>query len=232
MKLSIVVPAHNEQENIRDVITQIENVVAVPHELIIVEDHCADATAQIALQLTARFPALRVVSNQLPKGFANAVRFGISTATGEAIVPVMADLCDEIKIIDKLWEKFGQGYDVVCAARYVQGGARYGGARLKGFLSSFAGKSLHALLGIPTHDVANSFKLYRSTVIKNLTTKAEGFEISMELVLKAFLAGCRITEVPTVWHERTRGTSSFKIGKLLPGYIRLYLWVIAKRLRQ
>ncbi len=230
MKLSIVVPAHNEQENIGEVITQIENVVRVPHELIVVEDHCADATAQIALRLAAGFPAVRVVSNRLPKGFANAVRFGISQATGEAIVLVMADLCDELKVIDELWKKFGQGYDVVCAARYMPGGARCGGSRLKGFLSGFAGRSLHALLGIPTHDVANSFKLYRSAAIQNITTQAAGFEISMELVLKAYWAGYRISEVPTVWHERTRGSSSFRIGKLLPGYIRLYLWAIIKRL--
>jgi len=52
----------------------------------------------------------------------------------------------------------------------------------------------------------------------------------MELAIKAHYFGFKIIEVPTVWKERTRGKSSFKAFKLLPNYLRLYVWAIFKRL--
>jgi hypothetical protein len=51
----------------------------------------------------------------------------------------------------------------------------------------------------------------------------------MELPLKAYYAGFKITEVPTVWHEREKGKSSFKMFNLIPNYLRLYFWAIKKR---
>jgi len=127
-----------------------------------------------------------------------------------------------------MYAKIKEGYDVVCGSRYMPGGGRIGGSRLKSFLSSWAGKSLKWILSIPTHDIANSFKMYRKEVIRAVNIESSGFEISMELPLKAYYQGFKITEVPTVWHERTKGRSNFKILRLLPRYIRLYLWGIYK----
>ena len=90
--------------------------------------------------------------------------------------------------------------------------------------------SLYYLLGIPTHDIANAFKMYRKEVIDSISIEAKGFEISMELPLKAYYAGFKITEVPTVWHEREKGKSSFRMFNLVPNYLKFYLWAIKKRI--
>jgi len=229
MNISVIIPARNEEANISGVVDNIESLLDLPHELIVVNDHSTDNTLLLAQELAKRYSNLRVVSNTGKSGFANAIKFGFSQARNALVVPVMGDLCDDLNTIKAMVKKINEGYDVVCASRYIKGGARIGGSKLKGFLSSAAGWSLYYLLGIPTHDIANAFKMYRKEVIDSINIEASGFEISMELPLKAFYAGFRIAEVPSVWREREKGKSSFKMFKLVPKYLKLYLWALMKR---
>ncbi|MDD2688669.1 MAG: glycosyltransferase [Candidatus Omnitrophica bacterium] len=230
MKLSIVIPAHNEEENIIDVVNKIEQSIDFPHELVIVNDHSADATAKLLDALSKQYNNITLCENKLSKGFANAIKTGFYNASGQALVPIMADLCDDLSTVKIMLDKIDAGYDVVCGCRYIKGGLRLGGSKIKGFFSCFVGWSLFFLLGLPTHDIANAFKMYKSEVIKAIDVKSKGFEISMELALKAYYLGFKITEVPTIWKEREKGKSSFKMLRLLPNYLKLYLWAIFKRL--
>ncbi|MBM3249782.1 MAG: glycosyltransferase family 2 protein [Candidatus Omnitrophica bacterium] len=231
MRLSVIVPCHNEEDNIASVIRRIEDSLDVPHELVVVNDHSSDQTAAIVAGLSEEYKNIRLVENRSEKGFANALRTGFASSSAEVVVPVMADLCDDLRLLGPMLEKIDAGYDVVCASRYTKGGKRLGGSRLKGFLSCWGGRSLSFLLGLPTHDIANAFKMYRKKVLDSVKSDARGFEISMELPLKAYYAGFRITELPTTWRERTAGRSSFKIFRLLPSYIKLYFWAISRRLK-
>lgn len=232
MNLSIVIPAHNEADNIALLIKKIEDSIKLPHELVIVNDHSQDNTAQIVNTVSGQYGNIKLVENTLDKGFGNALKSGFQCASGEAVVPVMGDLCDDLSTIEKMYEKINQGYDVVSGSRYMKGGERLGGSKLKGFLSNIGGRSLHILLGIPTHDIANAFKMYRKKVISSMNIKSNNFAISMEIPLKAYFLGFKITEVPTGWRERTKGKSSFKVFKLLPSYLRLYAWAVAMRARK
>jgi glycosyltransferase involved in cell wall biosynthesis len=230
MRLSIVLPAYNEQDNITDVINRIENSLDIPHELVVVNDHSKDNTVELVNKLSEKYNNIRVVENKLKRGFANALKTGFNNVGTDIVVPIMADLCDDLSTIKKMFQKINEGYDVVCGSRYIKGGARQGGSQLKGFFSCFVGKSLHFLLGLPTHDIANAFKMYRKRVIDSIDIESCGFEISMEIPLKAYFLGFKIAEVPTIWKERTKGKSSFRMLRLLPSYLKLYLWAIFKRL--
>jgi dolichol-phosphate mannosyltransferase len=231
MRLSIVVPAHNEEDNITDIVTRIEATLDMPHELIIVNDHSTDSTGGLLTELSRRFKNMRAIENHFEKGFANALKAGFGSAAGEVIVPVMGDSCDDLSSVGPMLEKIGRGYDIVCGSRYIKGGGRLGGSRLKGFLSCAAGRTIRVLLGIPTSDITNAFKAYRKEVLDLITIQSQGFEISMEIPLKAYFLGFKMTEVPTVWKEREKGKSSFRVFQLLPRYIRLYLWAIARKMR-
>lgn len=107
-----------------------------------------------------------------------------------------------------------------------------GGPRLKSLTSRLAGRSLRLLTGIPTADVTSAFKMYRRELLRNIAIKSDGgFEVSMEITVKAFLQGYRITEVPTTWRDRSGGESKFRMWKWLPKYLRWYafaLWEIAR----
>jgi len=158
MNLSIIVPAHNEEDNIAQVISKIEEAVKTPHELIVVNDHSQDSTPDIVRKLSAKYPNLRLVENTQDKGFANAIKTGFSNIKTEIAIPVMGDLCDDLTTIETMFDTINLGYDVVCGSRYTTKGKRLGGSQLKGFLSGTAGRSLYHILGIPTHDIANAFK--------------------------------------------------------------------------
>ncbi|MFA4842486.1 MAG: glycosyltransferase family 2 protein [Candidatus Omnitrophota bacterium] len=230
MILSIVIPVHNEEENILSVIAQIEETIGFDHELVVVNDHSTDKSAELLKDACAQYKNIKVVSNSQEQGFANALKTGFNNISTDIVVPVMGDLCDDLSTIKEMAAKIALGFDVVCGCRYIKGGARIGGSPLKGLLSRWGGRSLSRLLGVPTQDIANAFKMYRKQVLEAIKIESKGFEVSMELPLKAYFLGFKITEVPTVWRERVRGKSSFNIFKLLPSYIKLYIWAIFKRL--
>ncbi|MDD5109057.1 MAG: glycosyltransferase [Candidatus Omnitrophica bacterium] len=230
MKLSIIVPAHNEEDNIGSLIDKAELILKIDFELLVVNDHSSDSTASIVLDKMRLFGNVRLIENKLDAGFANALRSGFANASGDLILPLMADLCDDLGTVNIMYNKINEGYDVVCGSRYIKGGARIGGSKLKGFLSSLAGWSSYYLLGVSTHDIANAFKMYRKGVIGSINIQAKGFEISMELPLKAYYAGFKITETPTKWREREKGKSSFRMFDLIPNYLKLYLWALKKRM--
>jgi dolichol-phosphate mannosyltransferase len=82
---------------------------------------------------------------------------------------------------------------------------------------------------VPTSDVTNSFKLYRKTMVDTLTIKSDGgFEIGMEIVIKAHFSGHRVTEIPCTWQDRQRGASRFRMLHWLPKYIKWYFFAIYK----
>jgi len=82
---------------------------------------------------------------------------------------------------------------------------------------------------VPTSDVTNSFKLYRKAMVDTLTIKSDGgFEIGMEIVIKAHFAGHKVTEIPCTWRDRRQGTSRFQIFHWMPKYIKWYFLAIYK----
>ena len=117
------------------------------------------------------------------------------------------------------------GADVVSASRYMRGGRQIGGPPLKRLMSRTAGLTLHWFAGVPTHDPTNNFKLYSRRFLDTVTIESTaGFELALELTVKATIARRRVAEVPTTWRDRTAGESNFKLRKWLPHYLHWY-WV-------
>lgn len=231
MKISIVIPAHNEEGIILETVKSIEEELNLDYEIIIVDDHSTDKTASVVKKLMKKYANLRLVENDAGRGFADALRKGFSVSDSDLVIPVMADLCDDPKTIKEMHNRSLDGFDIVCGSRYMAGGGKLGGPGLQSFFSRFVGSSLKHFIGIPTSDISNSFKCYRKKVLDAVLTSSKGFEVSMEIPLKAYFSGARITEVPTVWKGRAIGKSKFYLFKVAPDYIKLYLWAIFKRKR-
>jgi glycosyltransferase involved in cell wall biosynthesis len=196
-----------------------------------VHDEADDPTVPVVDDVRGEFLEVRAVHNRLGRGPALAIRAGIQEARGEAVLVTMADASDEPHLIAPMVEKIVQGYDLVAASRYMAGGEQIGGPPLKTFLSRLAGVSLHALVGLPTHDPTSSFKMYRRSMVERLGIEsAHGFELALELTVKAHLAGYRITEVPTTWRDREQGQSNFRLFRWLPRYLRWYELALRKGL--
>lgn len=231
MSLSIIIPAHNEEKNIEKVIKSIEQNVNMEHETVVIDDHSNDKTSEVVQQLAKENKNIRLVKNDYDQGFTNALRKGFNSASHDMILPVMADLCDDTNTINAMYRIALEGFDIVCGSRYMKGGKKIGGPKVKSFFSRFVGFSLNLFIGIPTKDISNSFKLYRKTIIDSINIESDGFEVSVEIPLKAYFQGYKITEVPTTWINRKEGESKFNTFKHGFRYLKLYLWAIMKAIR-
>jgi dolichol-phosphate mannosyltransferase len=229
-RLTVVLPVYNEGEAVEPVLRALDTAIATPHELLVVWDFDADTTRPVVERLSAELPGLRGLRNDLGRGVLNAMKAGIASARGDLVLVSMADGSDEPAIVDRMVASADAGADVVAASRYMRGGRQLGGPLLKRLMSRAAGLSLHWFAGVPTHDPTNNFKLYRRSFLEAITIESEaGFELALELTVKATIAGRRVAEIPTTWRDRTAGQSNFKLRRWLPHYLRWYLVAFRSR---
>lgn len=230
--LQISIPVYNEADNIITVLDEIESKIASPHQVNIIYDFDEDNTIPAVNKYIKerRKENVSLVRNRYGRGALNAIKTGFDVVADGIVLVIMADSSDDLAMVDTMLQRITQGYDIVCGSRYMKGGGHIGGPKFKKLLSRIAGVSLHYLAGMPVHDVTNSFKMYRKSVLRDIQIESSGgFEIGMEIVVKSFLKGYKITEVPCTWRDRTAGKSRFKLLKWLPRYIRWYLYVIVGR---
>jgi dolichol-phosphate mannosyltransferase len=229
--LSIVVPVYNEGEAVVPVLRALAAAAATPHEILVVYDFEGDTTVPVIRRLEAELPTIRGHRNEIGRGVLNAMRSGIAASSGRFILISMADGSDDPGVVDTMVALAESGADVVSASRYVRGGRQIGGPRLKRLMSRTAGLTLHWFGGIATHDPTNNFKLYSRRFLDSVTIQSRaGFELALELTVKATLSGRRVAEVPTTWRDRTAGQSNFKLRQWLPHYLRWYAVAIRGRL--
>ena len=234
MKLSIVTPVYHEQDNILRVLNGVTKHVKTPHELLVVYDTPDDPTCPVVERFIKRHDAknIRLVRNNQGsgRGFMNALKTGFFSAKGEAVLVMMADLCDNPEDVDLMYSLLKEEHaDVVCASRYMKGGKQIGSPLVKRTLSRLAGKSLYLMRRVPTHDVTNNFKLYRKAVLEDVEIGDQGgFEIAMSITLQAHRKGYAVRELPTTWRDRTAGEAKFNLKKVLPRYLKLYVAAFKK----
>jgi len=158
------------------------------------------------------------------------IRAGIAAARSDVVVISMADLSDDLSVVDDMVRLIrDEGYDIVCASRYMRGGRQIGGPILKRTLSRVAGISLCWFGGLPIHDATNAFRAYRLSVLRDIPIESSGgFEYTLEVTAKAHVAGHRVTEVPSTWRDRTAGQSRFRLLKWLPHYLKWYFYALTR----
>jgi dolichol-phosphate mannosyltransferase len=225
-----VIPVYNEGENFPQLRSALDSI-RCPFEALVVYDFDADNTVpavRAAIQEgDARF---RLVKNSVKPGVLGALESGFQSITEGPILVVMGDLSDDLTKVDDMVALYDRGAHLVAASRYMSGGKVIGGPLLKRNLSKWAGLTLHWLRGLPTCDATNSFKLYGAKMLNALKLKSSGgFEISLEITVKAFLAGYKIAEVPTTWRDRTHGLPRFRLWHWLPRYLRWYFHAFRPR---
>ncbi len=233
--LNIIVPAYNEELNISQTIGTIREIrtrVEIPHKLIVVNDNSTDRTREIVEKLQEEDQDIVLVNRRGNHGLGRCLNRAFEEVEGGVIVAVMADLSDDVAAIPAMLKKIKEGYDLVSASRYIPGGKGEHHDRLKHFLSRLLGGALKLLIGLPTNDATNAYKMYRAEILDRVgILRSDNYTTGLELTVKAYLAGFRIAEVPTVWRDRSGGRSHFKLLRVGPEYSRWFLWAVWKRLR-
>ena len=230
-RVSVVIPAYNEGDQIIPVLDRIFESVRLQCEVLVVVDSEDDSTVPVVAQYANKEPRLRCIVNTYGRGPANAIRFGINAAAAPVAVVTMADGCDDPRQIDDLARLVDRGVAVAAASRYMPGGQQVGGPMLKGLLSRAAGRSLGLFARTGTRDATNSFKAYSTEFVRTVGIDSRaGFEIGIELTAKARRMRLPVAEIPTIWLDRQAGVSNFKVAQWIPAYLRWYRFAFGSRL--
>ncbi len=230
-RVSIVIPAYNEGDDIEPVLDRILESVTLPCEILIVVDFAEDSTVPVVESYGGGKTPVRVVISDYGRGPANAIRYGIRQATAPVVVVTMADGCDDPRQIDDLTRLIERGVVVAAASRYMPGGQQVGGPMLKAMMSRTAGRTLHWFARVGTRDATNSFKAYNREFVESVGIESRhGFEIGLELTAKARRLGRPVAELPTIWLDRQAGVSNFKLAQWIPKYFRWYRFAYGRKL--
>lgn len=229
--LTLVIPVYNEGANFPGLWSELSSQIRSPFRALVVYDFDEDNTVPVVQQIIASGEQrVTLVKNSVRRGVIGAIRTGFDNARDGAVLVVMADLSDDLSQVDRMLEYYRDGYHVVVASRYMPGGRLLGAPPLKGAMSRVAGTSLRWLRRIPTHDATNAFKLYDSALLREIEIESQGgFELSLEILVKAYLRGYRIVEFPTTWRGRTQGESRFRLWAWLPRYLKWYFYAFQPR---
>ena len=230
-KISIVVPAHNEEDNLNHLMDELIPVLerhreTEDYEIVIVNDNSSDRTPKIIDELAAGNSRIKAVHRSSDPGFGSAIKEGFKNATGDIIIPVMGDLSDDPEDIPKLVKKIEEGYDIAYGSRFIEGGTTEGYPAAKMIANRAFNNSVRLLFGIRHKDITNAFKAYRKEVIEKIgidNLESSGFDLTVELPLKAHIMGFRSVEVPVTWNGRKRGQAKLKLSQNATKYGRRLL---------
>lgn len=229
--IDIFIPVYNEKENIKKLLDELNEKVDSEFRVLIVYDMDEDNTLSILKDIKGDYPfSIVLQKNFYGRGAINAFRTAIDACKSDYLVHVMADLADDLTTIDLMREKLDIGYDVVVGSRYMRNGARNCQNGIKPFLSRLAGTGMRFLTHIPTHDISNAYRMYRVSILRNIPiTTTVGHGGTIEILIKMYLAGYSVTEVPDVWNDRVDGESHFRVGAWIPKCIYWCLYAIVHK---
>jgi dolichol-phosphate mannosyltransferase len=229
VNLSVVIPAHNEAEVVEPTLRAlIEHLgpQGIDYEIVVVDDASSDGTGDVVRAVAEAEPRVRVVRNDGPDGFGFAVRKGLESFRGDAVVIVMADGSDDPRDVVLYYRVLEAGYDCAFGSRFMPGAEVHDYPRLKLLMNRIVNLGIRALFRHGYNDTTNAFKAYRRDVIENLhPLLSHHFNMTVELPLKAITRGFSYAIVPTSWTNRAAGTSKLQLNEMGSRYLFIVLYV-------
>ena len=234
MKLSIVIPAYNEEASITDTIHSIEEAfskVKIEHEILVVNDNSSDNTESVLITLCGQYPNMKYVTNPGPNGFGYAVRYGLDRFSGDCVAIMMGDLSDSpfdlIKFYTTMLEK---DVDCVFGTRWKKGGKVIDYPFVKKIINRIANRIIRIVMNIKYDDTTNAFKLYKRHTIQGIKPfLSPHFNLTIELPLKAIIRGYSYAVVPNSWTNRKHGESKLKIREMGSRYFFILMYSLIEK---
>ena len=233
MKLSVVVPAYNEEESIPETLRTLHARLVqenLTHEILVVNDNSKDGTLKVLESLKEEIPTLIVFTNPGPNGFGYAVRYGLERFSGDCVAIMMADLSDSPEDLITFYNKMQEGYDCVFGSRWIKGGKVIDYPGLKKAMNRVANRLVKLVFRIKYNDCTNAFKLYRRETMEGIKPfLSPHFNLTLELPLKAIVRGYSYAVVPNSWTNRKYGESKLKIREMGSRYFFIMLYCLIEK---
>lgn len=231
MKLSVVMPAQNEEGSVG---ATVEGVVGslereeIDYEVVVVNDDSTDSTEAVVAAIGERNPRVRVHRSHYERGFGMAIRAGLDVYEGDAVAIVMADASDDPDDLVRYYRVLEQGYDCAFGSRFMAGAHVHDYPRLKYTINRLANQFIRILFRHRYNDTTNAFKAYRREVIDTIQPLlSKHFNLTVEMPLKAIVRGHSYQVIPTNWTNRTSGVPKLAMKEMGSRYlfIVLYVWL-------
>lgn len=232
--VSFVVPCHNEEMNVRPLVTAIlKHFNRYVHEIVIVDDNSTDQTAAVTEGMAELDTRIRLIRRKAPNGVGRALRDGYAAATGAYILTMDSDFVQIVPELRDLFDAVAEGYDGAIGSRFTHDSIMVNYPFPKILANRLFHLLARAVLHLPFHDISNNLKLFRAEVLQSIEIDQDHFAANAETGLKPLIAGYRVKEVPVSWINRTleMGPSSFRILRVGPNYV-LALWSVLRKAKQ
>ena len=235
MKLSIVIPAYNEQENIEQCINELTEIVVEEYgidcEILIVNDNSTDDTAAVVRRIAESNANLRLIGRTPPGGLGRALRTGLKAVTGEAVVIYMADLSDDPNDVVKYYRKLEEGYDCVFGSRFMPGSEVRDYPPVKRVINRIVNNCVRWMFWTEFNDLTNAFKAYRTSVLRECGPfRASHFNITLEMSLSVLCRDYNVAQIPIKWFGRTWGSSNLRLHEMGRRYLCTLLMMFCQRI--
>jgi dolichol-phosphate mannosyltransferase len=234
MKLSVVIPAYNEQDSIPETLKSLYNTLKkydIDHEIWVTNDNSKDNTLQVLKDLQREIPTLVFETNKGPNGFGYAVRYGLERFSGDCVAVFMADMSDDPEDLVKYYQKMSEtGADAVFGSRWIKGGKVIDYPQVKKIINRMANFIIKMVIGIKYNDTTNAFKLYKRETMEGLKPfLSPHFNLTVELPLKTIVRGYSYEVVPNSWTNRKYGESKLKIKEMGSRYFFILMYCFIEK---
>lgn len=220
----IIIPVYNEGINIVKLIKYLINSSKNIAKIYICYDFDNDSSITAIKNSEYAMNHNIILLKNLHTGPCEAIKTGFYHSKSEAVVMYPADDFQNGLLLDKMYEYFVEGYEVICPSRFMKGGMMRNCPLLKSFLVRTVSFTLFYFAKIKTKDPTNGFRMFSRNLLNRVSIKSnEGFAYSIELLIKAKKLNLNIIEIPSIWIERKDRKSSFKIIKWSRAYLKWYL---------
>lgn len=231
MKLSVVIPAQNEEGSVGKTVAGVVAALEreeIDYEVLVIDDGSEDSTAAVVDAISAENPRVRCRPSHYEKGFGMAIRAGLERFEGDAVVVSMADASDDPEDIVRYHRILEEGWDCAFGSRFMPGAQVHDYPRLKLTINRLANWFIRILFRHHYNDTTNAFKGYRREVIETIQPLlSKHFNLTVEMPLKAIVRGHTYKVIPTAWTNRTTGVPKLAMKEMGSRYlfIVLYVWL-------
>lgn len=228
----VIIPTYNEIENI-DLITNAVFELPMQFDVLIVDDNSPDGTGNRVKELQQKYPNLHLLERKEKNGLGTAYIDGFKWCLNrgyEYVFEMDADFSHNPADLMRLFEACTAHKGMTIGSRYVTGVNVVNWPMSRVMLSFFASKYVRFITGIDVHDTTAGFVCYHKRVLETIDLekiKFRGYAFQIEMKFTAWKHGFKVTEVPIIFTDRTRGES--KISK---GIIKEAVWgVISMKIK-
>ena len=227
-KILVIIPTHQEAENIVAVIPRILAAVPEAHVLV-VDDASTDGTPDLAENLDAGREQITVIRRTTKNGLGNAYRVGFAWGLErnfDILCEIDADLSHDPSVLPELISPVALGAQLAIGSRYIPGGAIVGWPKKRLALSRWGNRYVALMLGLAINDATAGFRAFDANIIRKcqlVDTRSDGYMFQVETTYRLVRSGSRIVEIPIVFTERLLGHSKMKSS-----IVKEALWLVTK----